>query len=86
MVWKPLAVPTIGLWMCIFLIPRDSVPVQPVSSYLYQGVHQRVQQGDDIMSEVASLCLQDQKARSVLGHPPWALGCAGCRGMLPAPG
>lgn len=39
------------------LLSRDHAPVKPVAGYLYQGVHQRVQQGDDVMSEVTSLRL-----------------------------
>lgn len=42
----------------------------PHRGYLDQGVHQRVQQRDDVMPVVTSLCLRDQKAQSALGHPP----------------
>lgn len=42
------------LWL---LLPLDHTPAKPVAGHLYQGVHQRVQQGDDVMSEVTSLRL-----------------------------
>ena len=44
--------------------------------YLYQGVHQRVQQGDDVTSEVTSLRLWDQKAESAQAEPGRVLGWA----------
>lgn len=61
------------LWL---LISLDLAPAKPVVDYLYQGVHQRVQQGDDVMSEVTSLRLWDQKAQSAQAAPGRVLGWA----------
>lgn len=55
-------------------ISLELVPVKPMVGYLYQGVHQRVQQGDDVMSEVTSLRLWDQKAQSAQAAPGRGLG------------
>lgn len=54
------------------LLSRCRLPDQG-AAHLYQGVHQRVQQGDDVVPEVPSLCLWEQRAQSGPGR---ALGWA----------
>lgn len=75
------------LW---FVMSLDLAPVKPAVGYLYQGVHQRVQQGDDVMSEVTSLRLWDQKAQSAQAAPGRGLGRAaagtGAGGATVVPG
>lgn len=79
------------LWL---LISLDLAPAKPMVGYLYQGIHQGVQQGDDVMSEVTSLRLWNQKAQSVQAAPGrmlgWAAGLAAAQtragGATGAPG
>lgn len=61
------------LW---FVTSLDLALAKPAVGYLYQGVHQSVQQGDDVMSEVTSLRLWDQKAQSAQAAPGRGLGWA----------
>lgn len=59
------------------------------TAHLDQGVHQRVQQGDDVVPEVPSLCLQEQRAGKVTqvlagaapGPPGGARFCLWARGF-----